>query len=109
MEFGNCDWASKNGLGWHKLHIIIYLGFCTIYLCSVSCKMLHIKLCIDDRKIMSMDDIHYSRIRDTFALSPCVVGFALRNVREIYFLQMALGCSVFLLFAETSEFSESIA
>ena len=40
---------------------------------------------------VSMGDIHYSRIRDTFALSPCAVGFALRNVREIYFLQMALG------------------
>ena len=40
-----------------------------------------------------MGDIHYSRIRDTFALSPCAVGFALRNVREIYFLQMALGVS----------------
>ena len=45
-----------------------------------------------------MDDIHYSRIRDTFALSPCAVGFALRNVREIYFLQMALGVfSVFVV------------
>ena len=59
--------------------------------------------------VQVMDDIHYSRIRDTFALSPCAVGFALRNVREIYFLQMALGVLVFLLFAETSEFSESIA
>ena len=57
----------------------------------------------------TMGDIHYSRIRDTSALSPCAVGFAFRNVREIYFLQMALGCSVFLLFAETSEFSRSIA
>ena len=45
-----------------------------------------------------MGDIHYSRIRDTFALSPCAVGFALRNVREIYFLQMALGVfSVFVV------------
>ena len=37
-----------------------------------------------------MGDIHYSRICDTFALSPYAVGFALRNVHEIYFLQMAL-------------------
>ena len=37
-----------------------------------------------------MGDIYYSHIRDTFALSPCAVGFALCNVREIYFLQMAL-------------------
>ena len=47
---------------------------------------------------LTMGDIHYSRIRDTFALSPCAVGFALRNVREIYFLQMALGVfSVFVV------------
>ena len=38
-----------------------------------------------------MGDIHYSCIRDTFALSQCAVGFALRNIHEIYFLQMALG------------------
>ena len=45
-----------------------------------------------------MGDIHYSRIRDTFTLSPCAVGFALRNVLEIYFLQMALGVfSVFVV------------
>ena len=45
-----------------------------------------------------MGNIHYSCIRDTFALSPCAVGFALRNVREIYFLQMALGVfSVFVV------------
>ena len=56
-----------------------------------------------------MGDIHYSCIRDTFALSPCAVGFALRNVREISFYKWRWGCSVFLLFAETSEFSESIA
>ena len=50
------------------------------------------------RNYVSMGDIHYSRIRDTFALSPCAVGFALRNVREIYFLQMALGVfSVFVV------------
>ena len=48
--------------------------------------------------LLTMGDIHYSRIRDTFALSPCAVGFALHNVREIYFLQMALGVfSVFVV------------
>ena len=35
--------------------------------------------------------IHYSHIRDIFVPSPCAVGFALRNVRDIYILQMALG------------------
>ena len=45
-----------------------------------------------------MGDIHYSRIHDTFALSPCAVRFSLRNVRGIYFLQMALGVfSVFVV------------
>ena len=39
---------------------------------------------------MAMDDIDYSRIRDIFVLCPCVIGFALRNLRDIYFLQMAL-------------------
>ena len=37
-----------------------------------------------------MGHIHYSHIRDIFVLSPCVVGFALRNVRDIYIVQMAL-------------------
>ena len=45
-----------------------------------------------------MGDIHYSHICDTFALSPCAVEFALRTVREIYFLQMTLGVfSVFVV------------
>ena len=45
-----------------------------------------------------MGDIHYLLIRDTFVLSPCAVGFILCNVREIYFLQMALGVfSVFVV------------
>ena len=38
-----------------------------------------------------MGHIHYLHIRDIFALSLCAVGFALRNVRDIYILQMALG------------------
>ena len=33
--------------------------------------------------------ISYLRIRDTFTLSPCTVGFALCNIREIYFLQIS--------------------
>ena len=41
----------------------------------------------------TMGHIHYSRIRDIFASSPFAVGFALRNVRDINFLQMALGVS----------------
>ena len=46
----------------------------------------------------TMGHIHYSRIRDIFASSPFAVGFALRNVRDIYFLQMALGVfSVFVV------------
>ena len=56
-----------------------------------------------------MNYIHYSHIRDIFVSSPLAVGFALHNVRDIYFLQMALGCSVILFFVEMSQFSESIA
>ena len=37
-----------------------------------------------------MDDIHYSRIRVIYVLRPCVVGFALRNVRYIFRRKMAL-------------------
>ena len=38
----------------------------------------------------AMDDIHYSRIRVIYVLHPCVVGFALRNVRYIFRRKMAL-------------------
>ena len=38
----------------------------------------------------TMDNIDYSCIRDILVLRPCVVEFALRNLRDIYFLQMAL-------------------
>ena len=31
-----------------------------------------------------MDDIPYSRIRVIYVLRPCAVGFALRNVRDIF-------------------------
>ena len=41
--------------------------------------------------LITMGHIHYSYIRDIFALSPCAVGFALCNVCDIYILQMALG------------------
>ena len=41
------------GTNYTSSYKLLYLGFCTIYLCSVSFKMLHIKLCIDGRKIMS--------------------------------------------------------
>ena len=49
MENSICDWASENGPNWHKLHITIKtLISCIVYSCSVSCKMLLSKLCIDD-------------------------------------------------------------
>ena len=32
----------------------------------------------------AMDDIPYSRIRVIYVLRPCAVGFALRNVRDIF-------------------------
>ena len=38
-----------------------------------------------------MCHIHYSRIRDISASSLFAVGYALHNVRDIYFLQIALG------------------
>ena len=31
-----------------------------------------------------MDDIPYSRIRVIYVLRPCAVGFALRNVRNVF-------------------------
>ena len=37
-----------------------------------------------------MDDIDYSRIRVIYVLRPCVVGFALHNVRYIFCRKMAL-------------------
>ena len=39
----------------------------------------------------SMDDIPYSRIRVIYVLRPCAVGFALRNVRDIFLKKMAAG------------------
>ena len=38
-----------------------------------------------------MDDIPYSRIRVIYVLRPCAVGFALRNVRDIFLKKMAAG------------------
>ena len=37
-----------------------------------------------------MSDIHYSRIRVIYVSRPCALGLALRNVRNIFILQMAL-------------------
>jgi len=37
-----------------------------------------------------MDDIPYSCIRVTYMSPPCALGLALRNVRNIFILQMAL-------------------
>ena len=37
-----------------------------------------------------MDDIDYSCIRVIYMLHPCVVGFALRNIRYIFRRKMAL-------------------
>ena len=39
---------------------------------------------------VAMDNIRYSRIRVIYMLHPCVVGFALRNVRYIFRRKMAL-------------------
>ena len=39
----------------------------------------------------TMDDIPYSRIRVIYVLRPCAVGFALRNVRDIFLKKMATG------------------
>ena len=50
-----------------------------------------------------MGDVDYSRIRDILVLRPCVVEFALRNLRDIYFLQMALVVwSVFVVWRYTN-------
>ena len=47
-----------------------------------------------------MDDIPYSRIRVIYVLRPCAVGFALRNVRDIFLRKWPL---VFLLAAIISK------
>ena len=36
------------------------------------------------RKPVIQNDIPYSRIRVIYVLRPCAVGFALRNVRDIF-------------------------
>ena len=49
------------------------------------------------KRSLSMGDIDYSHIRDILVLRPCVVGFALRNLRDIYFRNLAsllLDCKV---------------
>ena len=53
-----------------------------------------------------MDDIDYSRIRVIYVLRPCVVGFALRNVRYIFHRKMAL--VVFNIFAACYNFKTTV-
>ena len=53
--------------------------------------------------LSAMGDIDYSRIRDILVLRPCVVGFALRNLRDIYFLQMALVVSSIFIVGHYTE------
>ena len=53
-----------------------------------------------------MDDIDYSRIRVIYVLRPCVVGFALRNVRYIFHRKMAL--VVFKIFVACHNFKMTV-
>ena len=55
---------------------------------------------------MLMDDICYSRIRVIYVLRPCVVGFALRNVRYIFRRKMAL--VVFNIFVACHNFKTTV-
>ena len=58
--------------------------------------------CIYKCNFTTMGDIDYSRIHDILVLHPCVVGFALCNLCDIYFLQMALVVlSVFVVWRYT--------
>ena len=54
----------------------------------------------------AMDDIRYSRIRVIYVLRPCVVGFALCNVRYIFRRKMAL--VVFNIFVACHNFKTTI-
>ena len=45
---------------------------------------------LNSRDWWGMGLIRYSRFRDILALCPCALGFGLRNVRNIFLLQMAL-------------------
>ena len=53
-----------------------------------------------------MDDIDYSHIRVIYVLRPCVVGFALRNVRYIFHRKMAL--VVFNIFVACHNFKTTV-
>ena len=53
-----------------------------------------------------MDDIDYSRIRVIYVLRPCVVGFALHNVRYIFRRKMAL--VVFNIFVACHNFKTTV-
>ena len=54
-----------------------------------------------------MDDIDYSRIRVIYVLRPCVVGFALCNVRYIFRRKMAL--VVFNIFVASHNFKTTFS
>ena len=43
-----------------------------------------------------MDDIPYSRIGVIYVLRPCAVGFALRNVRDIFLRKWPLVFNIFV-------------
>ena len=55
---------------------------------------------------LSMDDIRYSRIRVIYVLRPCVVGFALCNVRYIFRRKMVL--VVFNIFVACHNFKTTV-
>ena len=57
-------------------------------------------------KFSLMVDIRYSRIRVIYVLRPCVVGFALRNVRYIFRRKMAL--VVFNIFVACHNFKTTV-
>ena len=53
-----------------------------------------------------MDDIDYLRIRVIYVLRPCVLGFALRNIRYIFRRKMAL--VVFNIFVACHNFKTTV-
>ena len=63
-------------------------------------------ICAYDVKTNLMDDIDYSRICVIYVLRPCVVGFALRNVRYIFRRKMAL--VVFNIFVACHNFKTTV-
>ena len=49
-----------------------------------SCISMFTSVCMHIYKIMTMYDIPYSRIHVIYVLRPCAIGFALRNVHDIF-------------------------